>query len=266
MHGFSRLPACFYPTERMAGFFRFPLNSTPKYGAPPTFLLRRTFFKPTKRKSADDLWVLHYEPRAATVVEDIKRQTRAEEERKALVSDFARFAVAAAGAPRGEKPAPPEWEQNESFAMRTAALRRFAMDDLEDDSDRRIASEVLDAMGCPKNPAVVFELLVKMGVLQAHSSLELMTGAIRSAFPDEVQAVRMRSAHIQSVSSPELITGAVWNPFPDEVQAVRMRPAVPRELRHALLWLEGWLRLARFGFEGEWTCASVRRKLCCCKR
>jgi hypothetical protein len=112
------------------------------------------------------------------------------------VSEYVRFAVQAAGAPRGEKPPLSDWEQNENFALRTGALKRFARDELEDDLDRRVAAEVLDAMGCPKNPAVVLELLVKMGVFQQHSNLQLMTGAIRDAFPSEVQMVRTRSRRL----------------------------------------------------------------------
>ncbi|GBG66875.1 hypothetical protein CBR_g72631 [Chara braunii] len=127
-----------------------------------------------------------HEPRPAAVVEELKQKIAQQEATLRQLKRFVEAAQTVMKMPRSNKPAPEFWFNSEKSRPWCTALKKYALEAVEADREKKTAEQVLEALGSQRTPAHAADVLIKMGAWPVHANLELLKSNLPVEFPPEV--------------------------------------------------------------------------------
>ncbi|XP_062207405.1 ribonuclease II, chloroplastic/mitochondrial-like isoform X1 [Phragmites australis] len=126
-----------------------------------------------------------YQPRPPAQVEELLRRKLAKEAAEKELEEFVHLLKSAKALPLDSKPPKGSWLVEEKVRQKTEALQAYAVD-ASDDEQRRLAGNILKAMGFTRTSSAALKLLINVGYFPVHVNLDLFRYDIRIRYTEEV--------------------------------------------------------------------------------
>ncbi|KAL6614185.1 hypothetical protein ACP70R_036455 [Stipagrostis hirtigluma subsp. patula] len=146
------------------------------------FLLSRDIVYFVKVESRDHSV---YQPRPPVQVEELLRRKLAKETAEKEMEEFVHLLKSAKALPLDSKPPKSSWSIEEKVRKKIEALQAYAVDAC-DDEQRRLAGNILKAMGFTRTSSAALKLLINVGYLPVHVNLDLFKYDVRTRYTEEV--------------------------------------------------------------------------------
>lgn len=139
-----------------------------------------------------------YQPRSPAQVEELLRRKLAKEAADKELEEFVHLLKSAKALPMESKPPKASWLVEEKVRQQIESLQAYAVDAC-DDEQRRLAGNILKAMGFTRTSSAALKLLINVGYFPVHVNLDLFRYDVRIRYTDEV----LSAAEELLVDSPD---------------------------------------------------------------
>ncbi|CAD6229171.1 unnamed protein product [Miscanthus lutarioriparius] len=139
-----------------------------------------------------------YQPRSPAQVEELLRRKLAKETAEKELEEFVHLLKSAKELPVESKPPKTSWLVEEKVRQKIEALQAYAVDAC-DDEQRRLAGNILKAMGFTRTSSAALKLLINVGYFPVHVNLDLFRYDVCIRYTDEV----LSAAEELLVDSPD---------------------------------------------------------------
>ncbi|KAL5223123.1 hypothetical protein ABZP36_027836 [Zizania latifolia] len=146
------------------------------------FLLSRDIVYFVKVESRDSSV---YQPRPPAQVEELLRRKLAKEAAEKEMEEFVQLLKSAKAMPLDSKPSKDSWLMEEKVKQKIESLQAYAVDAC-DDEQRRMAGNILKAMGFSKTSSAALKILINVGYFPVHVNLDLYRYDVRIRYTEEV--------------------------------------------------------------------------------
>uniref|UniRef100_A0A804NB35 RNB domain-containing protein n=1 Tax=Zea mays TaxID=4577 RepID=A0A804NB35_MAIZE len=113
-----------------------------------------------------------YQPRSPAQVEELLRRKLAKEAADKELEEFVHLLKSAKALPMESKPPKASWLVEEKVRQKIESLQAYAVDAC-DDEQRRLAGNILKAMGFTRTSSAALKLLINVGYFPVHVNLDL---------------------------------------------------------------------------------------------
>ncbi|CAD6235987.1 unnamed protein product [Miscanthus lutarioriparius] len=137
-------------------------------------------------------------PTSFTYSEELLRRKLAKEAAEKELEEFVHLLKSAKELPVESKPPKTSWLVEEKVRQKIEALQAYAVDAC-DDEQRRLAGNILKAMGFTRTSSAALKLLINVGYFPVHINLDLFRYDVRIRYTDEV----LSAAEELLVDSPD---------------------------------------------------------------
>uniref|UniRef100_A0A6V7QYK0 RNB domain-containing protein n=1 Tax=Ananas comosus var. bracteatus TaxID=296719 RepID=A0A6V7QYK0_ANACO len=127
-----------------------------------------------------------YEPRPTIQVEELLHRKHVKEASEKELEEFVHLLMSAKSMPPQSKPPKSSWLAEEKVRRKILSLEAYAIDACKSDEQRKIAGNILKAMGVPKTTFAAVDLLIDVGYFPVHVNLDLLKYNIRTEYSNEV--------------------------------------------------------------------------------
>ncbi|OEL26014.1 Ribonuclease II, chloroplastic/mitochondrial [Dichanthelium oligosanthes] len=118
-------------------------------------------------------------------VEELLRRKLAKEEAEKELEEFVHLLKSAKALSMESKPPKSSWLVDEKVRQKIEALQAYAVDAC-DDEQRRLAGNILKAMGFTRTSSAALKLLINVGYFPVHVNLDLLRYDVRIRYAEEV--------------------------------------------------------------------------------
>ncbi|KAL6853692.1 hypothetical protein ACP4OV_019721 [Aristida adscensionis] len=146
------------------------------------FLLSRDIVYFVKVESRD---YSLYQPRPPVQVEELLQRKIAKEAAEKEMEEFVHLLKSAKALPLSSKPPKNSWLMEEKIKQKIEALQAYAVDAC-DDERRRLAGNILKAMGFTRTSSAALKLLINVGYFPVHVNLDLFRYDVHTRYTEEV--------------------------------------------------------------------------------
>ncbi|XP_062225700.1 ribonuclease II, chloroplastic/mitochondrial-like [Phragmites australis] len=146
------------------------------------FLLSRDIVYFVKVESRD---YSIYQPRPPAQVEELLRRKLAKEAAEKELEEFVHLLKSAKALPLDSKPPKDSWLMEEKVRKKIEALQAYTVDAC-DDGQRRLAGNILKAMGFTRTSSAALKLLINVGYFPVHVNLDIFRYDVRIRYNEEV--------------------------------------------------------------------------------
>ncbi|KAK3165932.1 hypothetical protein QOZ80_1AG0039490 [Eleusine coracana subsp. coracana] len=126
-----------------------------------------------------------YQPRPPAQVEELLQRKLAKEAAEKELKEFVLLLKSAKALPTESKPPKSSWLIEDNVRQKIEALQAYAVDAC-DDEQRRLAGNILKAMGFSRTSSAALKLLINVGYLPVHVNLDLIKYDVRIRYTEEV--------------------------------------------------------------------------------
>ncbi|KAL8138256.1 hypothetical protein V2J09_004257 [Rumex salicifolius] len=134
------------------------------------------YFSVLERKGSHIIYL----PRPSAQVEELIRRKHSREAAEKEFQEFIDIIKSAKAMPVHSKPPKSSWIEEENTWKRIESLEAFAIDSCITDEQKRIAGEILNAMGLTKMANSAVNLLIDIGYFPVHVNIDLLKCNIRT--------------------------------------------------------------------------------------
>ncbi|TVU36775.1 hypothetical protein EJB05_18722 [Eragrostis curvula] len=126
-----------------------------------------------------------YQPRTPAQVEELLRRKLAKEAAEKELEEFVHLLKSAKALPLDSKPPKSSWLTEDKVREKIEALQAYAVDAC-DDEQRRLAGNILKAMGFTRTSSAALKLLMNVGYFPVHVNLDLFKYDVRIRYTEEI--------------------------------------------------------------------------------
>ncbi|KAK3162435.1 hypothetical protein QOZ80_1BG0089520 [Eleusine coracana subsp. coracana] len=126
-----------------------------------------------------------YQPRPPAQVEELLQRKLAKEAAEKELKEFVLLLKSAKALPMESKPPKSSWLIEDNVRQKIEALQAYAVEAC-DDEQRRLAGNILKAMGFSRTSSAALKLLINVGYLPVHVNLDLIKYDVRIRYTEEV--------------------------------------------------------------------------------
>uniref|UniRef100_A0A804NB34 RNB domain-containing protein n=1 Tax=Zea mays TaxID=4577 RepID=A0A804NB34_MAIZE len=173
-----------------------------------------------------------YQPRSPAQVEELLRRKLAKEAADKELEEFVHLLKSAKALPMESKPPKASWLVEEKVRQKIESLQAYAVDAC-DDEQRRLAGNILKAMGFTRTSSAALKLLINVGYFPVHVNLDLFRKDLSTL---KVYAIDVDEADEldDALSATRLPDGRikVWIHVADPTCLVKPHSIIDREAMH----------------------------------
>lgn len=149
------------------------------------FLLSRDIVYFVKVESRDSSM---YQPRPSAQVDELLRRKLAKEAAEKELEEFVHLLKSAKALPLDSKPPKNSWLMEDKVKQKMESLQAYAVDAC-DDEQRRMAGNILKAMGFSRTSSAALKLLINVGYFPVHVNLDLFRYDVQTSYSEKVLSV-----------------------------------------------------------------------------
>ncbi|KAF6993315.1 hypothetical protein CFC21_010227 [Triticum aestivum] len=129
-----------------------------------------------------------YQPRPSAQVDELLRRKLAKEAADKELEEFVHLLKSAKALPLGSKPPKNSWLMEEKVKQKIESLQAYAVDACNDEQ-RRMAGNILKAMGFARTSSAALKLLINVGYFPVHVNLDLFRYDVQTTYTEKVLSV-----------------------------------------------------------------------------